>query len=193
MLAKIEDHDIDIDGDVTTDKSDGSGYINLTVTVVATGKRVHVGGAYFAVGGTVYPYQWRDAGDIEGLTDELGWDAEDAGTLMGVLRDLHTAADPLYQAAADDIDAIAPTCSHPDGHRWEAHPGEGCAENPGVYAIGGAAIRIHEYCLHCGAARIRVVGDVDECGNRNGVTYSAEALTGDALADLRDHYGCADE
>ena len=188
MLAKIENHDVKIDGDVTIDGS-GSGWINLTVTVMATGKRVPVGGAYFTVGGTVVPYRRCDAGDIEDLTDELGWDAEDADTLTSVLADLHTAADPLYQAAADDIDAITPACSHADGHRWEADPDDGCTENPGVWAIGGAAIQIREYCLHCGTERVRVVGDVNEYGNRNGVTYAEEALTDDALANLREHYG----
>lgn len=54
-------------------------------------------------------------------------------------------------------------------HRW--HRPEslgGCRENPGVWGIGGAAIRIVEECARCGIRRGCVIGDVDKPSRNHG-------------------------
>jgi hypothetical protein len=64
-------------------------------------------------------------------------------------------------------------CTH-NRHRWLREE-TGCKENPGVWGIGGAAIKISEYCPHCRATRYKIVGDVNDYGNRNcGWKYSME-------------------
>lgn len=52
-------------------------------------------------------------------------------------------------------------------HRWEPAPG-GCRENPGVWAIGGAAILIRHRCAVCGAERECIVGDVNVPSRNHG-------------------------
>ena len=188
ITKKIEGHDVAIVGDVQY--QDNHGFINLTVTVKASGESFDVGGASFTCGGTPDLYQIGEAGEIEELTAELGYDPNE-DTLCSVLDGLHAAAAELIEAAAADIDACAPKCTH-GNHRWETDPNDGCKENPGVRAVGGAAILTREYCLCCGCERERIAGDVNQAGNRNGVTYIPRAMTGDELSDLRTAYGYAD-
>lgn len=185
IVGKIEGKTITIVGDIERNGDEGNGLVNLTVTVVESGESFNVGGAFFTIGGSYELFETGEAGDIAGLTEALGFDPEDFDTLRSVLDDLHDEADALFEAAADDIDAVAPKCSHDGGHRWEADPSDGNKENPGIWSVGGAAILVRKYCLHCGSKRERIVGDVNQYGNRNGVTYEEDALTEEELAELR--------
>lgn len=193
ITGKIEDKDIIITtAEIERDKDAGSGWINLRVTVVESGNCFHVGGASFDIGGRYEPYTIGgvEVGDIEGLTEDLGYDPEDDDTLESVLADLHCEASDLLWEAAHDIECIAPSCSHDDDHEWELDPDDSFK---GVRGEGGAAISITHYCLHCGCKRVRISGDTNRPGNRNGVSYEEEALTEEELKKMRAAYGYEDE
>ena len=51
------------------------------------------------------------------------------------------------------------TCEHDWSADWDLV--KGLRENPGVWGIGGAAIRITEVCTKCLTARNKIIGDVD--------------------------------
>ena len=188
LEGQIEGQTIGITAEIRRDAEAGTGTGWINLTVEAAGKKFGVGGADFVIGGAYEPYCFSESGDVAGITAALGYDSEDADTLESVLSDLHEQADDLYRAAAEDIESTAPECTSGDGHRWEAHPSDGCRENPGVWGVGGAAIRIVEYCLHCGTKRESIVGDVNVAGNRNGVAYEEAALEGDDLRKFRAAY-----
>ncbi len=72
-------------------------------------------------------------------------------------------------------------------HSWYRQGG--CRENPGVWGIGGAAIQISETCRHCGLGRSKIVGDVNECGNRNHGWRYEEPIEEIEAAPRRDAQG----
>ena len=47
----------------------------------------------------------------------------------------------------------APECSDERGHHWSSAGEGGCAENPGVWSMGGTTLAFRAHCTRCGLVR----------------------------------------
>jgi len=110
-------------------------------------------------GGSVTGYvevtrEWEDKDGDE--------DSEEASDSVEVVFE-HNEEEMVRRVGGD------PECDH----KWDStlEIEGGIKENPGVWGLNGAAISSSEHCTICGVRRTVISGDVNQCGNRNSVTY----------------------
>jgi hypothetical protein len=84
----------------------------------------------------------------------------------------------------DDCPSVAtmPPCMNEYSHRWTTEGCGGCDSNPGVWSLGGTALRYIVRCIICGVRRVetcygseRNPGECDRVSYKPGPVNEAEA------------------
>lgn len=73
----------------------------------------------------------------------------------------------LIRAAGGDVEC---------NHDWTSEGEGGCDENPGVWSLGGTAMKFRAHCRHCGLIRVvRSTGSQRNPGEHDTVSYEPGA------------------
>lgn len=65
-----------------------------------------------------------------------------------------------------------PACPEADEHDWSSEHEGGCDDNPGVWSLGGTAMKFRSHCLACGMSRTeRTTGPQRNPGDSDTVVY----------------------
>lgn len=122
------------------------------------------------------------------LEGDYGQDDDDfTGALIeGYLRDDWTGDEWPISA---QLDPAEPECEEsPNGKHWmKANPNDGCAENPGVWSLGGTTMRFTTYCLHCGRKRVEIDHGMQRNPGEADTTTWSDANE-KLITKLREHY-----
>ena len=100
-------------------------------------------------------------------------EVDDCGSPIGAKQSVRVEVPPNERYLVEQVGGD-PSCNH----EW-SHEGEGgCAEMPGLYAIGGSAILSMSHCVRCGVRKHLIFGDTRPGRrNKNGVRYLAPLKT----------------
>jgi len=107
--------------------------------------------------------------------------AENGDYIDETRMDLEIDIEPNHEALIRQAAGDAEVCGYsPDDHDWTSEGEGGCDENPGVWSVGGTAMRYQTHCRKCGLRRVEITtGTQYNLGEHDTVAYSMPDLIAD--------------